>query len=96
MMDNKPLSAFFPGAGAATGGGRCEAGLHLSCHLHPGCRLPYLYLYLTGERRKSPLRDILVGPDGIYAVPRWLIYLAIAFVVFQIEGWLLASLQSRI
>src|SRR5437879_3591121 len=47
----------------------------------------------TGAQRKSPLRDLFVGPDGIYADPRWLIYLAIAFVVFQMEVWLLASLR---
>jgi len=50
----------------------------------------------TGARRKSPLRDFFVGPDGIYAVPRWLIYLAIAFVVFQLEVWLLASLRPHL
>ena len=49
-----------------------------------------------GARRKSPLRDFFVGPDGIYAVPRWLIYLAIAFVIFQIEVWLLASLRPHL
>jgi len=50
----------------------------------------------TGARRKSPLRDFFVGPDGIYAVPRWLIYLAIAFFIFQLEGWLLASLLPHL
>src|SRR6266851_3354379 len=50
----------------------------------------------TGARRKSPLRDFFVGPDGIYAAPRWLIYLAIAFVVFQMEVWLLASLRPHL
>src|SRR6266853_4248589 len=50
----------------------------------------------TGAQRKSPLRDFFVGPDGIYAVPRWLIYLAIAFVVFQMEVWLLASLRPHL
>ena len=47
-------------------------------------------------RRESRLRHILVGPDGIYAVPRWLIYLGLAWIAFQFEGWLIASLQSRI
>jgi len=50
----------------------------------------------TGAEHKSPLRDFFVGPDGIYAVPRWLIYLAIAFVVFQMEVWLLASLRPHL
>ncbi len=47
-------------------------------------------------RRESVLRDVFAGPDGIYAVPRWLIYLAMAFVVFQVEGWLVVSLQSHL
>ena len=44
----------------------------------------------------SRLRDIFVGPDGIYVVPRWLIYLAIAWFVFQVEGWLVVSVQSHL
>jgi CAAX protease family protein len=47
-------------------------------------------------RRKSVLREVFVGPDGIYAVPRWLIYLAIAWFVFQVEGWLVASFESHL
>jgi membrane protease YdiL (CAAX protease family) len=47
-------------------------------------------------RRSSPLRDWFIGPDGIYAVPRWLIYLAMAYAIFKIEGWLLLSLPSHL
>jgi membrane protease YdiL (CAAX protease family) len=47
-------------------------------------------------RRKSVLREVFVGPDGIYAVPRWLIYLAMAWLVFQVEGWLVASFESHL
>jgi membrane protease YdiL (CAAX protease family) len=47
-------------------------------------------------RRKSVLRQVFVGPDGIYAVPRWLIYLAMAWLVFQAEGWLIASFESHL
>jgi membrane protease YdiL (CAAX protease family) len=47
-------------------------------------------------RRESPLRNVFVGPNGIYPGTRWLIYLAIVFVVFQIEGWLLLSLRSGV
>jgi membrane protease YdiL (CAAX protease family) len=44
----------------------------------------------------SPLRNALVGPDGIYALPRWLIYLAMAWIVFEVETWLLVSLEPHI
>jgi hypothetical protein len=49
-----------------------------------------------GGRRASRLRDWLVGPDGIYAVPRWLIYLAMAYAVFKMEGWLAVSFASHL
>jgi membrane protease YdiL (CAAX protease family) len=44
----------------------------------------------------SRVRDIFVGPDGIYVLPRWLIYLAMAWFVFQVEGWLVVSVQSHL
>ena len=50
----------------------------------------------ASRRRKSVLREVFVGPDGIYAVPRWLIYLAMAWLVFQVEGWLVASFESHL
>jgi uncharacterized protein len=46
--------------------------------------------------RESPLRDIFIGPKGMYPGTRWLIYLAAAFFIFQIEGWLILSLRSRV
>ena len=48
------------------------------------------------DRREFPLRDVFVGPNGIYPGTRWLIYLAMAWTVFEIEGWLTMSLQSRL
>ena len=51
---------------------------------------------MASGRRKSVLREVFVGPDGIYAVPRWLIYLAMAWLVFQVEGWLVASFESHL
>jgi uncharacterized protein len=33
--------------------------------------------------------------QGIYAFTRWLLYLGMAFVVFEIESWLLLSLRSH-
>ena len=47
-------------------------------------------------RRESPLRDIFLGPEGIYPGTRWLIYLALGWIVFQVEGWLAVSLRSQI
>jgi len=44
----------------------------------------------------SPLHNTFVGPDGIYAFPRWLIYLAMAWIVFQVERWLLASIEPHV
>jgi uncharacterized protein len=37
-------------------------------------------------RRESPFRDVLVGPEGMYAGTRWLIYLALGGIVLLIEG----------
>src|SRR5208283_4753206 len=47
-------------------------------------------------RRESPLLDVFIGPEGVYPGTRWLIYLAMAFVVFQVEGWLMVSLRSHL
>ena len=41
------------------------------------------------ESALSPLRKILIGPDGLYAVARWLIYLALGFVVLTVFDSLL-------
>jgi uncharacterized protein len=45
-------------------------------------------------RRNSLLHRAFVGPDGIYAIPRWLLYLAMAWGIFELESWLAASIQS--
>jgi hypothetical protein len=46
-------------------------------------------------RHHFTLRSVFVGPDGLYAFPRWLAYLAMVWIVFQLEGWLLTSLHSN-
>ncbi len=46
--------------------------------------------------RDSPLHGVFLGPKGIYPGIRWLTYLAMAWVVFQVEGWLVMSLQSHL
>jgi uncharacterized protein len=51
---------------------------------------------VTGTRRESPLRDVFLGPTGLYPGTRWLIYLASAFVVFQVEGWLVLPFKPQL
>jgi membrane protease YdiL (CAAX protease family) len=46
-----------------------------------------------GGGRESPLREVFLGPAGIYPGTRWLIYLAMAFAIFQVEGWLAVPLR---
>jgi len=40
-------------------------------------------------RRESPFREVFVGPDGMYAGTRWLIYLAMGGIILFLEGALL-------
>jgi membrane protease YdiL (CAAX protease family) len=40
-------------------------------------------------RRESPFREVFVGPDGLYAGTRWLIYLAMGGIILLLEGALL-------
>src|SRR6202140_4385034 len=89
MMDNKPLSpsSAEPEPPLAADDAKSAASSFSPASLPSS---PPPSLATTGARRKSTLRDFFVGPDGIYAIPRWLIYLAIAFVIFQMEVWLLA------
>jgi len=41
---------------------------------------------LAEVHRESPLREVFVGPDGMYAGTRWLIYLVMGVTVLFIEG----------
>ena len=41
---------------------------------------------LAEVRRESPFREVFIGPDGMYAGTRWLIYLAMGGIVLLIEG----------
>ncbi|MGA2965275.1 MAG: type II CAAX endopeptidase family protein [Terriglobales bacterium] len=49
-----------------------------SAPLAPSC--------IVAAQRESPFREIFVGPDGLHAGTRWLIYLAMAGIVLVIEG----------
>jgi len=53
-------------------------------------------LSTTGTRREFPLRDVFLGSKGMYPGTRWLIYLAMGFVIFQLEGWLVLSFRSHV
>ncbi|MGA2980642.1 MAG: type II CAAX endopeptidase family protein [Terriglobales bacterium] len=90
MMDNKPLSPSsaeaeptVPMDDAKPGASFPPASLPSSSPTHSGSH-------------ESSLRNVFVGPDGIHAFPRWLLYLAMAWVVFEGEGWLIASLQLHL
>jgi uncharacterized protein len=50
---------------------------------------------LQPTRSDSPLRELFIGPNGLYPGTRWLIYLALVFVVFQLEGWVVMPFHSR-
>src|SRR5208337_247402 len=39
--------------------------------------------------RESPFREVFLGPDGMFAGTRWLIYLAMGGIIFLLEGALL-------
>jgi len=82
-MDNKPLS---PSATEPTSPDAPVAASSPS---------PLSLPAETGHR-PSTLRKWLVGPDGIYVLPRWLIYLAMAYAIFKMESWLVLSLPSHL
>lgn len=51
-------------------------------------------LQLPRESALAPITEIFLGPDGLYPGARWLIYLAMAYVTFEVLGFLLAGLHS--
>jgi membrane protease YdiL (CAAX protease family) len=51
-----------------------------------------------GVRREAalaPFREIFIGPDGLYAGARWLIYLAMGFVVLTLFNFLVHTARTR-
>jgi CAAX protease family protein len=46
-------------------------------------------LFMAEASRESPFREVFVGPEGLYAGTRWLIYLAMVGIVFLIEASIL-------
>ena len=86
MMDNKP-SSVDPASPAATEDGQQATS---------SSSIPSPSASPLSHGRKSALHQFFVGPDGFYAVPRWLLYLVMVWFVFQIEGWLVASIQTHL
>ena len=106
MMDNKPLSPSSaeseptepinesrPDASSVA---PASLPLDLTSSPSSAASSSSLSISMTGARRESPLREVLVGREGMYPGTRWVIYLVIAFVIFQVEGWLVMSLRSHV
>jgi len=47
-------------------------------------------------RRESPFREVFLGPDGVYAGTRWLIYLLMGGIVLLLEGALLHFVHPHV
>jgi hypothetical protein len=90
-MDNKPLPPISGNPDSPLMGD--IAGLPLP-PTDPLSAMP-MESHSQPDRGKSTLREMFFGPDGIHALPRVLIYLAMAWLIFQVEGWLLLSLRTR-
>ncbi len=94
MMDNKPLSPSSaepdPPVTADDAKPNASSVSHASLSASSPSSLS------SSARHESPLRAVFIGPQGIYPGTRWLIYLVLAFVVFQVEGWLVVSFHSHV
>jgi len=95
MMDNKPLSpsSAEPEPPVAADDAKPAVSSLSPASSHASLRSS---LVTTGARRESALRDVFLGPDRIYPGTRWLIYIAMAWITFQVEGWLVMSLRSHL
>src|SRR5216683_1607564 len=87
MMDNKPLS---PSSAEPEAPVAADDAKPAASSLSPAS------LLATGARRESALRDVFLGREGVYPGTRWLIYIAMAWITFQVEGWLVMSLRSHL
>jgi membrane protease YdiL (CAAX protease family) len=45
-------------------------------------------------QREFPLRDVFVGPEGLYPGTRWLIYLALVAMVFFVLDWVTQGVRA--
>jgi len=85
-MDDKPLSPI---------SAESEPSVAVAAATPSAPSFPSASLLTKSARRESPLREVFLGPKGIYPGARWLTYLAMAWIVFQVEGWLVMSLPSH-
>src|SRR3984957_12876096 len=90
MMDNKPFHADSPGLGTQP--------TNEESQLVPGVQSAEMETSLATSNagRKSSLHRIFVGPDGIYVLLRWAAYLAMALLIFLVEGLFLSALRPHL
>jgi hypothetical protein len=88
-MDNKPLSS-------SSTEPELKAATDDSISAAPSPAPLLTSSVKTSASGESPLREVFIGPEGIRPGARWLMYLAMAFIVFQVEGWLAVSLRSHV
>lgn len=86
MMDNKPSRADSPSPAATE---------DQSSAVSSSSPASLLSISTSSASNLYFLRDVFVGPDGIYALPRVVIYLGMAYAVFKTEGWLLLPILSH-
>ena len=92
LMDNKPLPPLSsepePQAPPVEiAGGQASSPIQIEQGASPPAPV---------TQHESALRNVFIGPEGIYPGTRWLIYLAIAYLTFQIEGWLVLPFRSHV
>jgi uncharacterized protein len=51
--------------------------------------------FLIEPHRENPLREVFVGPNGLYPGTRWLIYLSIGYVLFRLLADLMHDLHPQ-
>jgi membrane protease YdiL (CAAX protease family) len=97
-MDTKPLSSppepATPDASQAGSSSSLPGTSNTSAADPQPQILPPSQTLTPASEREVPLRDIFVGPRGVYPGIRWLLYLAIAFVVYLLVQWLTQQFRA--
>jgi hypothetical protein len=92
MMDDKPL---VPPSAEPESPVLADDAILAAPSSSPAPLPPSTSSPVPGPQRESPLRNVFLGSRGIYPGTRWLIYLAMAFVLFEVEAWLITSFRSH-